>query len=105
MVRRVHLRVDGGDFAFLIDKITNAHYVTGPSITASTISQSNPAVDITKQLEGEAVLRSKDSIQGDIVKGNTKNLYPSAFESSVLIAKPATFPGSASCVCSGIEPQ
>jgi protein required for attachment to host cells len=89
----------------LVDEIADAHRVTGANTTASTVRQANFAVGIAQQTERQAVLRSKSSIRGDVVEANAQNLDPFAFESTVLVAEPATLSGSASCIGLGIEPQ
>ncbi len=105
MICRVHLRIGNCDSPQLIDKIANSHWISCLGITTGSISQSNFAVAIAQQFEWEMVLAGKSSIGGDIVEANAKNDNALVFESTVLVAEPATLAGSTSSVGLGIEPQ
>jgi hypothetical protein len=105
VIRRVHLGVNGRDFSLLVNEVADAHGITCPDIAASAISQSNFAVGIAQQSEWEAVLRGKSSVRGNIVEANTENDNARVFESTVLVAEPATLASSASRIGLGVEPQ
>jgi hypothetical protein len=104
VVCRVHLGVDNRDFSLLIDEIADAHGITCFDIAASAISQPDFAVGIAQQAEWETILAGKSSIRRDIVEANAENDDAGVFESTVLVAEPATLAGSASGIGLGIEP-
>jgi hypothetical protein len=105
VVRRVHLRIHYCDVSLLIDEIADPQGITCPDIAASPISQSNFTVGIAQQFEWEAVFRGESSVRGDVVEADAKNDDAAVYESTVLVAEPATLAGSASRIRFGIEPQ
>ncbi len=105
VIRRVHLGIGGCDSPLLVNEIANSHRIACLGIVAGAISQANFAVSVAQQFEWEMVLAGKSGIGGDIVEANAENDDAIAFESTVLVAEPATLPGSASGIGLGIEPQ
>jgi len=105
VVRRVHLGVDSRDFPLLVDEIADACRITSPEIAARSISQTNFAVGIAQQAEWEMVLAGKSGVRGNIIEANAENDDAAVFESSVLVAEPATLACSASGIGLRIKPQ
>jgi hypothetical protein len=105
VICRIHLRIGNCDSPLLIDEIANSHWISCLDIAASAISQPNFTIGIAQQIEWEPVFTGKSSIGGDIIKTNAENDDIIAFESTILVAEPATFAGSASSVSLWIKPQ
>jgi hypothetical protein len=101
----VHLSIDNRDLSLLIDEVADTRGISCADIAASAISQSNFAVGVAQQFEWETVLAGKRSVRGDIVEADAENDHAGVFESTVMVAEPATLAGSASGIGLGIKPQ
>jgi hypothetical protein len=105
VISRIHLRINGGDFALAINQIADAIGIARARAIGGAIRDGHLVVGVGQQFEREIKFGRECGIARGIVEAEAENLDVGILECGVLVAEPATFTRSAGGVGLGIEPH
>ena len=105
IVSRVHLRMRLGDAALLVDEVGDPFRVFVFGRGGGTVGETDLAVGVTEQREGEAEFRGEAGVGIDVVEAGAEDGGVLRLVLVDEVPEPGTLGRSARCVGLRIEPQ
>jgi hypothetical protein len=105
VIARIHLVVNPGNSAFLIDQEAYPLSIGGLDVTAGTVGQSDGAGCVTQKRKPEVVFPGKRGILFDLVKAHAYHRDIVLVKVALMVAEPAAFNRSARSVGFRVKPQ